>query len=594
MRARALAVSVMVACAWACAASACGPSSATRATTAPPAAVAAATDAADGELSTAIEAFLDGYFAFRPNVAIDLGYHTYDGQVPDRSPAAITTELGRLRAARTTFAAFDARELSPRRRVEQQLVLREIAKEIFELDVRRRPFRDPFFYLFKFSLNAYISRDYAPAGERAAAMLRACKAAPAYYAQAAENLEAALPKAWLQAAIMISGGTVQFLGGDAKQAFAALPDEALRGELGTCLEALAKDVAAFRDALTARMPAATDDFRLGAENLVAMLRETEGLEVDLATLERVAREDLARNHAAIVAAAAAVDPKRDAAAVIAEAARDKPAPDAVLAEATGQLGTLRRFLVDKQIVSLPREDVIEVRASPPFMRGNFAALGSAGAFETAALPSYYYIAPPDPSWPADQQRAYVMSRADLLFTSAHEVFPGHFVQGMHERASDSRVLKTFEVYTASEGWAHYVEEMMWDAGLGDGDPRVHIGQLKNALLRDVRFVVALGYHAGTMTVEDATRLFIEQAYADPKTAAQQALRGTVDPMFLGYTLGKLVIMELRTDWLRANPGKSLRDFHDAFLGYGEAPLAVTRRLMLGDDAGPPLRATPKK
>jgi uncharacterized protein (DUF885 family) len=581
MRARVLLlVSLLVACG--------SPSAPT--TTPPPAIATNAAAVADAELATAIDTFLDGHFAFRPPFAIGLGHHAYDGRVPDLSTAAIAAEIQRLRAARVTFAAFDGRELSARRRVEQQLVLREIAKELFELEVRRRPFRDPFFYLFKFSLNAYIARDYAPAGERAAAMLRACQAAPAYYAQAAKNLEPALPKAWLQAAIMMSGGTIQFLGGDAKQAFAALPDEARRAELGACLDSLAKEVSAFRDALTARMPAATDDFRLGGENLVAMLRETEGLEVDLATLERVARADLARNHAAIVAAAAAIDPKRDAAVVIAEAAGDKPAPDAVLAEATGQLEVLRRFLVDKQIVSLPREDVIEVRASPPFMRGNFAALGGVGPFETTPLPSYYYIAPPDPAWPADQQRAYVMSRADLLFTSAHEVFPGHFVQGMHQRASDSRILKTFEVYTASEGWAHYVEEMMWDAGLGDGDPRVHIGQLKNALLRDVRFLVALGYHAGTMTVEDATKLFIAEAFADPKTAAQQALRGTVDPMFLGYTLGKLVIMELRTDWMRANPGASLRDFHDAFLSYGEAPLGVTRRMMLGDAAGPPFAA----
>jgi uncharacterized protein (DUF885 family) len=223
------------------------------------------------------------------------------------------------------------------------------------------------------------------------------------------------------------------------------------------------------------------------------------------------------------------------------------------------------------------------------MRGNFAAFGGIGAFELAPLPSYYYIAPPDPAWPVEQQRAYVMSRADLLFTSAHEVYPGHFVQGMHQRASASPVLQTFEVYTASEGWAHYVEEMMWDAGLGDRDPRVHIGQLKNALLRDVRFLVALGYHAGTMTVEDATRLFIDEAFTDPRTAAQQAMRGTVDPMFLGYTLGKLVIMELRDEWLGTDPTRTLRDFHDTFLSYGEAPLAVTRRMMLGDAAAPPLR-----
>jgi uncharacterized protein (DUF885 family) len=336
------------------------------------------------------------------------------------------------------------------------------------------------------------------------------------------------------------------------------------------------------------MATATDDFRLGANNLVEMLRANEGLTVDIPTLQRLATADLERNRAAIAAAAAAIDPQHDVATVIAEVSADKPAADQVLAEASSQLATLRQFLVDKQIVSLPRPDVVELRESPTFMRGNFAAFSGIGPFEKKPLPSYYYIAPPDPTWPPEQQRAYVMSRPDLLFTSAHEVYPGHFIQGMHERASGSRVLQTFETYTASEGWAHYTEEMMWDAGLGNNDPKVHIGELKNALLRDVRFLVALGYHAGTMTVDEATKLFIAQAFADPKTATQQAMRGTVDPMFLGYTLGKLAIMELRADWQKANPGKSLREFHDEFLSYGEAPLSVTRRLMLGDTASSPL------
>jgi uncharacterized protein (DUF885 family) len=337
------------------------------------------------------------------------------------------------------------------------------------------------------------------------------------------------------------------------------------------------------------MATATNEFRLGSDALIQMLRDTEGLDLDLATLERIGRADLERNRAAIVAAAQQIDPKRDVVAVVAEVSADKPAPDRVLAEATAQLDELRKLIVERKIVSLPREDKVEVRESPPFMRGNFAAFSGVGPFEPLPLPSYYYIAPADPSWPAAQQRAYTMSRADLLFTSAHEVFPGHFVQGMHQRASGSRVLQIFETYTASEGWAHYVEEMMWEQGLGGGDPRMHIGQLKNALLRNVRFMVALGYHTGSMTVEEATKLFSEQAFADPQTAAQQAMRGTVDPMFLGYTLGKLAIMELRSDWRRAHAHLPLENFHDEFLRYGEAPLAVTRKMMLGEAAGPPLR-----
>jgi uncharacterized protein (DUF885 family) len=550
--------------------------------------VAPAEPAGDAELAAHVERYLDGHLAFRPMLAIRLGLHDHDGKVPDRSAEAIAAEIERLRAAERTFEAVAPATLSARAQLEREIVLAEIRKELFELEARRRPFRDPFFYLFNFSLDAYIVRDYAPAAERAAAMLRACQAAPRYYRQAAANLEPALPRAWLQAGLFIGKGTTTFLAGDARQAFASLPDAALRGELERCLDALVAEVNAFLAALEARMPAATDEFRLGADNLIAMLRASEGLELDLPTLERLARTDLERNRAALIAAARQIDPARDAAAVIAEVTADKPAPDRVLAEATAQLGQLRAFLVDKDLVSLPRNDAIEVRESPAFMRGNFAALGGVGPFEAAPLPSYYYLAPPDPAWPAAQQQAYVMSRADLLFTSAHEVYPGHFVQGMHQRASGSRVMQVFETYTASEGWAHYVEEMMWEQGLGGGDPRVHIGQLKNALLRNARFVVALGYHAGTMTPDEAARVFAEQAFADPGNARQQAMRGTVDPMFLGYTLGKLAILELRADWQAAHPTRSLREFHDELLRHGEAPLAVTRRMMLGEGAGAPL------
>jgi len=539
----------------------------------------------DMDLATAVDAFMGPYLAFRPGFAVELGLHEYDGKVPERTPAAIQSEITRLKSARETFSRIEDTKLTKRGRAERSMMLTEINKELFDLETRRRPYRDPFYYLFKFSLNAYLARDYAPAAQRGAAMLSACKAAPAYFRQASENLEQDLPKAWLQAGMMISSGTIAFLKGDAQTAIQAFPNKA---ELADCLTALAGEVETFKTSLEGRMASGTDNFRLGANNLVEMLRATEGLIVDIPTLSRLAQAGLERNRVALVEAARTIDPAKDVGAIVAEVSADKPAPDAVLAEATSQVATLKQFLVDKQIVSLPRPDVVEPRASPTFMRSNFAAFSGVGPFETSPLPSYYYIAPPDPAWPPEQQKAYVMSRPDLLFTSAHEVYPGHFVQGMHERASGSRVLQTFETYLASEGWAHYTEEMMWEQGLGNGDRRAHIGQLKNALLRDVRFLVALGYHAGTMTVEQATNLFVEKAYADPKTATQQAMRGTIDPMFLGYTLGKLIIMELRTEWQKANPARSLREFHDELLSYGEAPLSITRKLMLGDSAGSPL------
>jgi len=527
-------------------------------------------------LDAAIEAFYGPHLDFRPGLAIELGYHAYDGQVPDRSPAAIAAEIDRLRGALATFD--DAAAIPASRQIEAALVRGEIRRELFDLEVRRRPWRDPFYYARAITLSSYVARDNAPLEDRARAMLAACEAAPAFYAEAAANLEVALPRPWIEVARGMTMGTMGFVSKDAPAAFAALDDAELAGDLGACLARLVDALAQYDGALELRLPDATTEFALGEDRLVAMLREAEGLDLDLATIDRVVRADLARNLAAITAAAHAIDPAREARDVIAEVTADKP--DDVIAEATADLVTLRAFLVEHDLVTIPRDEVAEVRESPPFARGNFAFLSSGGAFEPVPQPSYFYLAPPSPTWPEAEQRAYLPSRADLLFIAAHEVWPGHFVQGMHERASSSRILKTFETYTTSEGWAHYVEEMMWDAGLGDGDPRAHIGQLKNALLRDVRALVAIGLHARDMTVDEAIAMFADQAFADPANAKQQAMRGTMDPLFLSYTLGKLIIVKLRDDWMAATGG-DLKAFHDAFLAHGEAPLPAIRRAMLG-------------
>lgn len=519
-------------------------------------------------IDAAIEAYVGPHLDFRPSLAIELGLHAYDGRVPDRSPAAIDAELARLRAAQPTFDA----EVPASRAIEASLVRGEIHRERFDLEVRRRPWRDPFYYLRGFGLSGYVARDYAPLADRARAMRTACEAAPAYLAQADANLEPALPRPWIEVSRGMIAGTIGFVTTDAPAALAGLTDETLASELRACLLRYADALETFDAALEARLPAATTEYALGEATMTAMLREAEGLDLDLVTIEAAVRADLDRNRAAIVAAAAEIDPARDARDVIAEVTADAPA-DAI-AEASAELDELRAFVVAHELVTIPRDEVIEVRESPPFARGNFAFLSSGGPFEPVPQPSYFYLALPFP-----------MSRADLRFIAAHEVWPGHFVQGMHERASGSRVLQTFETYTTSEGWAHYVEEMMWDAGYGAGDPRAHIGELKNALLRDVRALVAIALHARGATVDDAIAMFADQAFADPVTAKQQAMRGTLDPMFLAYTLGKLVIVKLRDDW-RAQTGESLKEFHDAFLAHGEAPLPAIRRAMLGaTDAG---------
>jgi hypothetical protein len=357
--------------------------------------------------------------------------------------------------------------------------------------------------------------------------------------------------------------------------------------LGTVpgLDKLAAELAGWRDFLESRKAAATDEFALGSVQFLTMLSEQEGVESDLETLERAGRADLERNLAALAEVARQIDPKATVADVMHRLHEEKPAAPEVNPLATRQGTELRRFLLDHQVASIPSPELATVMDAPAFMRVNTAFLRASGVFEQKPLPSYYLISPPDPAWPAAQQRAYLPTREVLFFISVHEVWPGHFLHRLFRAQYPSRILKTAASYSTSEGWAHYTEEMMWDAGAAGRDPKMHAAQLEEALLRDVRFLSAIGLHCRGMTVAESEKMFLEKAFADPKTAHQQAVRGTFDPGYLNYTLGKLMILKLRADWQKTHPGAALSAFHDEFLKRGFTTIPAIRKLMLGEPAG---------
>jgi uncharacterized protein (DUF885 family) len=255
--------------------------------------------------------------------------------------------------------------------------------------------------------------------------------------------------------------------------------------------------------------------------------------------------------------------------------------------ARAQLAELRQFVIDKKIVTIPNQEQALVDESPPYNRGNFAYISIPGPYENPAVKATYYVAPPDAKWSAAERNAYLPGKAYLLYVSSHEVWPGHYLQSQFTNANPSRAEALWWDYSFGEGWAHYAEEMMYDAGLGAGQPEMRVGMLTNALLRDVRFLSAICLHSGCMSLAESEKMFRDQAFADAGNARQQALRGTYDPGYLAYTLGKLMIRKLRVDWLAANPGATPQQFHDKFLSYGAPPIPLVREQML-DATGPVL------
>ena len=527
------------------------------------------------------QAFTERYFELNPTFAAYQGRHEFDGQLPDWSEEGIAARIEFLRSSIEEAEGFAG--LSREQAFERDYLVSVARGDLFWLETADQPHTNPAFYTGGLSPSMYVTRPYAAPDVRLRAYIRYLQAVPSAAEQIRANLRAPLPRTFIDYGRAAFGGFAEYYQGDGKAAFASVDDAVLQEELSNASNAASVAMTGLSNWLETQRPNATEDFALGAERFAQMLRDTEMVDISLEELERIGREDLARNQEALRGACATFAPGATPLACVTRANAQKPQGGAV-AGARAQLAGLRAFVAEHDLVSIPGTEEAQVEEAPPFARQNFAYIDIPGPYETN-LPSVYYIAPPDPSWPAQVQADFVPGETELLFVSVHEVWPGHFLNFLHSNRSENQFGRVFVGYAYAEGWAHYTEEMMWEAGLGDGDARVHIGQLSNALRRDCRFLSAILMHTGRMSVDESRQMFVNECYQDEGNARQQAARGTYDPAYLNYTMGKLLIRRLREDWTSTRGGREgWRAFHDAFLSYGGPPIPLVRRQMLGGEA----------
>jgi uncharacterized protein (DUF885 family) len=530
-----------------------------------------------------VQHFLDDYFRANPTFAVFQGKHEYDGQFPDWSVAGVRAEIARLHREHDRAWAFDGAKLDPRRRFQRDYLLAVVDRDLFWLEEARSPFTNPYFYGDSLDPNVYVARPYAPLPVRMKALTTWANGVPAALAQIRGTLQTPMPLPLAAIGKIRFGGVATYLENDVPQAFAAVADPALHGAFDSArLRAAAafRDMGAWFDSLKA---SAAGSFALGPERYQKMLWMTERVTLTIDQVEAMGRADLARNLEALKQACAGYAPGKSLPACMDKMNDDKATQGSVDA-ARAQLTDLKAFVVEKNLVSIPGNEQAEVRESPPYMRWNFAYIDPPGPYEHG-LPAVYYVAPPDPSWSEKQKADYLPGKAGLLFTSVHEVWPGHFLQFLHSNRSPDLFGRVFVGYAFAEGWAHYTEEMMWEAGLHAGDPETHIGQISEALLRNARLLASIGMHARGMTQAQAEQLFREQGLQSEQTAKEQAARGTFDPAYLNYTLGKLTIRQMRDEWMKIHGGTApaaWKAFHDDVLSRGGPPIGLLRDALLSD------------
>jgi uncharacterized protein (DUF885 family) len=529
------------------------------------------------------DAFIEGWFKLDPANAVYQGRHDFDGGLGDWSEAGLKRQADFLRASIVKASAFDAAKLSKQDAFERDYLVNVAEGKLFWLTDADQPHTNPAWYIGAgLDPNVYIARNYADAPTRMKAMIKFLRQIPGAAANIKANLKTPMPLSFIDYGVAGFNGFADYYTGDAKKAFAGVQSPVLQDEFTQVSAAAAKSMHDLAGYLDSQRATATQGFALGADKFSRMVKMTEGVDVPLDQLEAAGRADMKRNQDALKAACAQFAPGATIPACMAKMNANKPEGGPV-AEARRQIPELKAFVIAKDIVSIPDAEQALVEESPPYNRQNSAYIDPPGPFEKG-IPSVYYISPPDPTWTKAVQDAFVPGKMDLLFTSVHEVMPGHFLQFRHANKSPSLFGRLFVGYAYAEGWAHYAEEMMWDAGLNNGDPETHVGQLSNALLRNCRYLSAIGLHARGMTQEQSRKMFVEQCYQDEGNAKQQSARGTYDPAYLNYTMGKLMIRKLRDDWTATHGGRQgWKAFHDQFLSYGGPPIPLVRKAMMGGD-----------
>lgn len=540
------------------------------------------------------------YFKFNPTIGTASGFHQYDNQLEDYSRSAVQKQIAVLTDFKQQFERVDAGKLSPETAVDRQLVLDNINSALLELQNIRQWETNPDRYSSGVTNSIFVimARTFAPPDQRLRSVIAREKQIPDVFTAARQNLKNP-PPIYVDIALEQIPGLISFFQKDVPEAFKEVQDPALLKEFQAANQKVMDALREYQEFLSKTLkPQAHGDFRLGADNYRKKLLYNEAVDIPLNRLLEIGMANLRQNQQAFKETAAKIDPNKTPQQILEELEKDHPAPDKLLQTFRDKLLGLRNYLEEHHIVKVPSQVLPIVQETPPFARAlTFASMDTPGAFEKVAKEAFFNVTLPEPTWTPQEIEEHMsgFNRGTIISTAVHEVYPGHYTQFLWVPYAPSKVRKLLGCSSNAEGWAHYSEQMMLDEGYGrtpgtDADHdvaylKLRLGQLQDALLRNARFIVGIQMHTGTMTFDQGVDFFVKEGYQSHINGLRETKRGTSDPTYLYYTLGKLAILKLRDDYHKKVGDKfTLEEFHNSFLKQGFPPVKYIRQLLLGDNS----------
>lgn len=543
-------------------------------------------------LSSFVDTYFDSTFAYQPSYGTASGFHQYDSKIEDLSAPTITRRIGTLKSLKLRLDSIKPTPMSSSDSVDVAMLDGAIKSELQDIEVIGSWKKNPMNYVGTpgNSVDLLMKRNFAPPAERLKSLTARLRGVPAIMAAMKANVVNP-PKEFTDLAVRIAGGSVGFFKNDVAvwAKGAAGSDSAELREFTAANDSAA---AALDDAAkwlkSDLLPRSKGSYAIGEKAFADKLLFDEMTDIPLDRLLALGEANLKKDHDAFVATAQQVAPGKTPAEAMATLESDHPSADSLIASARETVDGIRQFLIDRQIVQIPSEVRPTVKETPPYARGgSFASMDSPGAYESKATEAYYYVTPPEEDWDKKhtEEHLRLFNRSVMNLITIHEVFPGHFLQFLYSKDFPSKTRKLLYSSSNVEGWAHYSEQMMVDQGYGNGDPKIRLAQLSEALLRDCRWVVGMREHTKGLSVEDgAKQYFTDQCFQQPANGYEEARRGAYNPTYLYYTLGKLEIMKLRSDYQKImGTAYSLSAFHTAFVKQGGVPIRLIRKILIPGD-----------
>jgi hypothetical protein len=521
--------------------------------------------------------YLDLKYHFDPAAASSAGLVSHDSRLGRFDTDSLREHLSALRSVAGAVEELESDDLQAE--IDRTALLGEIRSFVFRLEHERPNVRNPAYWLSHIfqGLYAVLSRRDGPLAERAPAALARLRDVPAFLDVARETLDEP-PSVFVDTALGMLGGGGELV----VQLTAALqPDSAeLRADLqsaaGGALEALKRFGSALRDEIE---PAGDPHaFAVGEDQFARRLHHEHALTAGAPELWRYGLHLQEETEAALAALAGTMGsrPWRE---LVEELRGDAPESEALLPVYRTELDRAHAFVLERDLVSLPR-DPVEVVATPGFLVSlvPFAAYEPPPVFLTRQT-GRFYVTQPDPGAPAEvrarQRRGHCRHAIPAMV--AHEAYPGHHLQLVTAQGLASEVRRHIWTPVMVEGWALYCEQLMDETGYYDDD-EARLFRLVNLLWRAIRIVLDVGLHTRGMSPAEAVDYMVEHLPIERASAEAEVRRYCAYPTYqLCYAVGRRELLRLR-DAYRERAGAAFRPkaFHDELLAYGGLPVTLAR------------------